>query len=660
MPRGAQGGFLLAAALALLLAGDLLATAAGRRGGDGSGRGPMTGWWGHRMMLWFAKTESCFKKCRASAPCDRFPYMTSIRDAAGVHRCGGVLVRAPAATKKDPPFVLTSAKCIDDLGHSPIVVIGACDRERTKILLPARTFVHEGWTGNASEGNDIALLWMSKRVKRKSIALSVRFEAPKLGEAFATLEWGTGEGAKPSDVLLISSDLRFVSSEDCSSQDSWGDTITESMACFFGGTFGQDTCPGRTGGPLLRAFAPGGDIDDGQPQGDTLLGLASFGDESGSCGEEKLPVVYTTVASHIEWIREKMAEATGQKLEQPSTSAGAPSPMTSPAEAPLAEAPAEPQDSNSETPSGCQEGDAFRGGGISGSYRVEGNSSTGSLYDGIVTIGVISEGQYRHSWYLGTSNFRGIATLEGDVATVDWGSTYPVVYHVQCNGSMLGTWDNGGATENLFPVDCPEEDPGIGGAYVLEGKDANGNSYDGVTTVMEEAPGEYRMNWKMVSWDEETGRTGVATMKGNALRVDWGKEDGASAVYDRHCEKGVFLGRWAGGNGSESLAPSKCPDDVGKDLSGKYDVTVVNVKGKVRKGNVKMELGGGGEYALVRSMKGAKAEGIGKRVEDRMAVEWSEGPAGTYAVDWCQGHLLGVWGDGTGFNVTLEHLSPAV
>eukprot|EP00803_Ostreobium_quekettii_P010441 evm.model.scf_4.10 EVM.evm.TU.scf_4.10 scf_4:297627-299192(-) len=63
MPRGAQGGFLLAAALALLLAGDLLATAAGRRGGDGSGRGPMTGWWGHRMMLWFAKTESCFKKC---------------------------------------------------------------------------------------------------------------------------------------------------------------------------------------------------------------------------------------------------------------------------------------------------------------------------------------------------------------------------------------------------------------------------------------------------------------------------------------------------------------------------------------------------------------------------------------------------------------------
>ncbi|MCB1322299.1 MAG: fibronectin-binding protein [Leptospiraceae bacterium] len=87
--------------------------------------------------------------------------------------------------------------------------------------------------------------------------------------------------------------------------------------------------------------------------------------------------------------------------------------------------------------------------GIEGDYRAEGTNPDGSRYTGTVTIeknGAI----YDVHWEVGSS-YDGVGTLEGNTFTVEWGQPSPVIYTVHPNGTMMGTWNDGAATENLYP-----------------------------------------------------------------------------------------------------------------------------------------------------------------------------------------------------------------
>ncbi|MEL7117763.1 MAG: hypothetical protein AAGP08_19645, partial [Pseudomonadota bacterium] len=56
------------------------------------------------------------------------------------------------------------------------------------------------------------------------------------------------------------------------------------------------------------------------------------------------------------------------------------------------------------------------------------------------------------TWFIGdgTPN-KGTGSKTGDVVTVDWGDTTPVVYVVMPDGELHGTWADGTALEKLTP-----------------------------------------------------------------------------------------------------------------------------------------------------------------------------------------------------------------
>ena len=89
---------------------------------------------------------------------------------------------------------------------------------------------------------------------------------------------------------------------------------------------------------------------------------------------------------------------------------------------------------------------------LAGHYQVRGRNPDGSAYSGTVTIAE-KGGGYRVDWKVGGSAYKGIGKLDGNVLTVDWGSSTPVVYAVRPDGTLAGLWDAGNGEEVLTPAE---------------------------------------------------------------------------------------------------------------------------------------------------------------------------------------------------------------
>lgn len=85
-----------------------------------------------------------------------------------------------------------------------------------------------------------------------------------------------------------------------------------------------------------------------------------------------------------------------------------------------------------------------------GNYDVVGYNPNGSQYKGSLTIKK-QDDLYYVTWYIAANTFNGKGYLKGNILTIDWGEQYPVIYTVQENGILKGTWNNGTASETLTP-----------------------------------------------------------------------------------------------------------------------------------------------------------------------------------------------------------------
>lgn len=85
-----------------------------------------------------------------------------------------------------------------------------------------------------------------------------------------------------------------------------------------------------------------------------------------------------------------------------------------------------------------------------GTYDVAGHNPDGGDYEG--TVGIEKEGNgYQLSWEVGDSSYEGSGKLEGNLLTVDWGSSTPIVYALAEDGSLTGLWAAGKGKETLTP-----------------------------------------------------------------------------------------------------------------------------------------------------------------------------------------------------------------
>lgn len=88
---------------------------------------------------------------------------------------------------------------------------------------------------------------------------------------------------------------------------------------------------------------------------------------------------------------------------------------------------------------------------LAGKYLMTGTNPNGSSYHGGVTI--TRDGDfYEFSWRISNGDtFHGKGRLRGSTISVDWGQKYPVIYDVDSDGKLHGTWSDGKASEELVP-----------------------------------------------------------------------------------------------------------------------------------------------------------------------------------------------------------------
>jgi hypothetical protein len=88
---------------------------------------------------------------------------------------------------------------------------------------------------------------------------------------------------------------------------------------------------------------------------------------------------------------------------------------------------------------------------IEGTYSVQGLNPNGTRYQGRVVITVKDDTAF-FRWDISGQTFHGQGPLNGKTLIIDWGEDDPVIYQINPDGTLFGTWARGKASETLQPL----------------------------------------------------------------------------------------------------------------------------------------------------------------------------------------------------------------
>lgn len=120
-----------------------------------------------------------------------------------------------------------------------------------QIFFTKHIIIHEDWTGNVEDGNDIALLMLEGESEHTPVRLPEARDTPIPGEALVAIGWGETENGQIPQDLQQATEIRFIDNNFCDDEDVWGPNIQSSMLCAFGFDNGQNVCKGAVLSQIL-------------------------------------------------------------------------------------------------------------------------------------------------------------------------------------------------------------------------------------------------------------------------------------------------------------------------------------------------------------------------------------------------------------------------
>ncbi len=86
-------------------------------------------------------------------------------------------------------------------------------------------------------------------------------------------------------------------------------------------------------------------------------------------------------------------------------------------------------------------------------FAVAGTNPDGSTYAGTAQMSFNRQSLTAAiTWQVGADTFQGSGPLQDGQLIIDWGQDTPVIYSVNADMSLSGTWAGGRATETLTPT----------------------------------------------------------------------------------------------------------------------------------------------------------------------------------------------------------------
>ncbi|XP_039983880.1 duodenase-1-like isoform X2 [Xiphias gladius] len=212
-------------------------------------------------------------------------YMASVQNNY-VHTCGGFLV--------SEDFVMTAAHCDDP--NLTSVVLGTHNLKTVSddMRYGVKRCKHPSYV-NVSNGNDIMLLKLSRKVQLNNIVQTIQLPSHQINlnenENCRVAGWGTNRshGGVVADLQMV--DVPIMDLEKC--QKEWDNMLPANVIC--AGGYGTDKgfCQGDSGGPL---------VCNGM-----AVGVVSF-NRNYNCDYPNAPNVYVNISKYLTWIKKILKE----------------------------------------------------------------------------------------------------------------------------------------------------------------------------------------------------------------------------------------------------------------------------------------------------------------------------------------------------------------